>query len=257
MDEIICLIPLIPLRKEPNHRSEMVSQMLFGEKAKIINYCNEWIEIQTLYDSYKGWIEFKSVAPFDPELNKSEWTITSNPISIIKKASYSFLIASGSEIPLPDESNRFELNSETYVIDGSYKRNIRTPHNTLVEIAIEFINAPYLWGGRSIFGIDCSGFTQILYKNIGIVLPRDAKDQARKGVIIGTIKDALPGDLIFFSNENGMIVHVGMLLYENKIIHSSQYVRIDRINEHGIFNEKESIYTHKLAMIRRLIFERT
>ena len=252
MDEIICLIPLIPIRREPNHRSEMISQMLFGEKARIIRNDKEWIEIKTRFDSYQGWIELKAAAPFNSKLIKKEWTLTSKPVSIIKKASTSFLISSGSEIPLPDKSNRFELNSEIYEIEDDYKRPVQTRNKTLIEIAYEFINAPYLWGGRSIFGIDCSGLTQILYKNIGISLPRDAKDQAEKGKTVETINNSMPGDLLFFHNDNGLIVHVGMLLPKNKIIHSSVHVRVDKVDDRGIFNLKENTYTHSLKMIKRL-----
>jgi hypothetical protein len=145
MDEIICLIPLIPIRREPNHKSEMVSQMLFGEKAEITNYSKEWIEIKTKFDSYHGWIEGKAVAPFHSKQNESEWTITSSPVTKVKKTNNSFLIPSGSEIPVPDKSNHFKLNAETYEIDDNYQRIIQTPQKTIVEIAYEFINAPYFW----------------------------------------------------------------------------------------------------------------
>ena len=142
MDFIINLIPLIPIRREPNHKSEMVSQMLFGEKAKIISYSKEWVEIKTQFDSYQGWIELKSAASYDPKL-KDKWTFTSKPISIVKKANSSFLIPSGSEIPMPDKSNRFKLNSETYELDGDYKRLYQPPKKLIIEIAYEFIFAPY------------------------------------------------------------------------------------------------------------------
>jgi len=253
MDLIISLIPLIPIRKEPNHRSEMVSQMLFGEKAKIISYNKEWVEIETKFDDYRGWIELKSTASYNPKIHDKEWTITSKPISIVKKANRSFLISSGSEIPTPDKSNRFELNSETYEIEGDNKMPIQPPVKTIIEIAYEFINAPYLWGGRSIFGIDCSGFTQILYKNVGISLPRDSKDQAGKGILIESIEDSKPGDLLFFQNDQGLVVHVGMLLPKNKIIHSSVYVRVDKVDDRGIFNLKENMYTHSLKIIKRIL----
>jgi gamma-D-glutamyl-L-lysine dipeptidyl-peptidase len=253
MYEIICLIPLIPIRREPNHRSEMISQMLFGEKATILSTNKEWIEIETKFDSYQGWIEQKSASSYKSRLDNIEWTITSKPISIVKRANSSFLISCGSEIPLSEKSNSFILNSETYELVADNDKPIQNPTKKVIEIAYEFINAPYLWGGRSIFGIDCSGFSQILFKNIGITLPRDAKDQAEKGILVGSIKESLPGDLLFFNNENGMIVHVGMLLPHNKIIHSSVYVRVDSVDEHGIYNEKENTYTHNLKVIKRLI----
>jgi cell wall-associated NlpC family hydrolase len=253
MDEIICLLPLVPLRREPNHRSEMVSQFLFGEKAKVLNHSREWIEIETRFDAYRGWIEINSVSQFTNPSSFCEWIVTPKLFTHVKKANCSFFIPSGSEIPLPDESNQFELNAETYKIATGFKKSSATPITTILEIANEFMNAPYLWGGKCVFGIDCSGLTQILYKNAGIPLPRDAKDQAQKGLHIESLKNSLPGDLLFFGNDSGTITHVGVLISDNKILHASVCVRVDTIDEHGIYNEKLATYTHKLAMIKRLL----
>jgi hypothetical protein len=253
MDQIICLLPLIPMRSEPNHRSEMVSQMLFGEKAVITGFHKEWIEIKTHFDQYQGWVEYRSVRPYDLERSSSEWTLTRKPITTIKKAKSSFLVSTGSEIPTPDKSNRFIMNSETYLLVDDYERSVQNPLNMLIDMAVELLNVPYLWGGRSVFGMDCSGFTQILFKNIGINLPRDAKDQADKGISVGSVKECLPGDLLFFQNDEGSIIHTGIFLPENNIIHASVYVRIDKIDDKGVFNENEKRYTHNLRSIRRII----
>ncbi len=123
----------------------------------------------------------------------------------------------------------------------------------MVNQALMFFNAPYLWGGRSPFGIDCSGFSQIIYKMAGIKIPRDAKDQVHLGVAISFVEEALPGDLAFFDNDEGNITHVGIIWEKNKIIHASGQVRIDNVDQFGIFNVDTKRYSHKMRVMKRII----
>ena len=117
----------------------------------------------------------------------------------------------------------------------------------------EYLDTPYLWGGKSAFGIDCSGFVQQVYKMFGIKLLRDAYLQAEQGVPVQNLAQSKLGDLAFFKNENGRIVHVGMLLENHKIVHASGNVRIDIIDENGIINSETGKRTHQLSLIKRMI----
>jgi cell wall-associated NlpC family hydrolase len=123
----------------------------------------------------------------------------------------------------------------------------------LVETALMYLHAPYLWGGRSPFGIDCSGFVQVVYKFSGIQLPRDAWQQAEKGDLLSFIEESAPGDLAFFDNDEGTIIHVGILLENNRIIHASGKVRIDVIDHQGIYNRDLRAYTHNLRLIKSIL----
>ena len=123
----------------------------------------------------------------------------------------------------------------------------------IVGTALKYVNAPYLWGGRTVFGIDCSGFTQIIFKMNGIIMPRDAYQQAELGRTVHSIEDAQPGDLAFFENDKGRITHTGIILKDAKIIHSSGKVRIDKIDHKGIFNIERQEYSHKLTKINRFL----
>jgi cell wall-associated NlpC family hydrolase len=119
------------------------------------------------------------------------------------------------------------------------------------QVAYKFLNTAYLWGGRSVFGIDCSGFTQVVYKFLNVPLPRDAWQQAEKGELVPSLQDVVCGDLAFFKNEEGRITHVGIILSPQEIIHSSGKVRLDKLDKDGITNMETKQRTHQLSHIKR------
>jgi len=230
----------------------MTSQLLFGEKAIIMNQNDEWVEIKTEFDNYAGWLELKSVEIFELSTNPLDWITNPIPLLTLKKEKTKMTIPAGSEFPRPDPMGCFEMNNIVFRLNKSELfYSIEKKINIAAE-ALKFENSPYLWGGRSIMGIDCSGFIQILFKIGGVALPRDAKDQAEVGIIIDSIEKTRIGDLFFFNNEAGQIIHVGMLIEPGKIIHSSGSVRIDNIDNRGIYNQKSGKYTHSLKVIKRL-----
>jgi gamma-D-glutamyl-L-lysine dipeptidyl-peptidase len=249
MKRVICQIPLIPIRYEPSHRSEMVSQLLFGECAEILEETENWLKIKCEFDGYIGWLESKSVVKFESEINKSSWIINSRPILKVKYGNEIMFLPGGAEYPLPDADMQFIMNGSNYAL----KSDVNNKPVDLLSSALDYLNSPYLWGGRSVFGIDCSGFIQIIFKINGIMLPRDAKDQSEIGITVNYMEEAKAGDLFYFHNETGQIVHVGMLLDESRIIHASGSVRIDTIDNRGIYNENLKKYTHNLSVIKRIV----
>lgn len=240
---------LIPIRDEPSHRSEMTSQLLFGEKATVLNETDEWFEISTEFDNYTGWLEKKSVEDFREENLKKVWMTNPLPLLTIEEDNKKIRVPAGGEIPVPDESGYFIINERRFQFDPS----VIEISKSIVKTALKFENAPYLWGGRSIMGIDCSGFIQLVYKINGITLPRDTKDQCKEGSLVSSVDETISGDLFFFSNKEGKINHVGMLIEPGKIIHSSGLVRIDRIDNKGILNIKSGKYSHTLNSIKRIL----
>ena len=130
---------------------------------------------------------------------------------------------------------------------------VKQDAETIKQVAFKFLNSTYLWGGKSVFGIDCSGFTQSVYKFLNISLLRDAQQQATQGELIGFLQEARCGDLAFFDNEAGQIIHVGILLSAHEIIHAAGKVRIDKIDNEGIVHAQTGQRTQRLRIIRRYI----
>ena len=205
------------------------------------------------HDGYEGWICNKQWLNIDEEdyksLDKEVSTITIDILDIIKKDSHQPIVI-GSILP-NYKSGHALINNEMYQFDG-----LTTPgfvkKEKLIENAFVYLNAPYLWGGRSPLGIDCSGFTQMVYRLQGINLPRDAYQQAEVGTTAATLEVSEAGDLAFFENDDGKIVHVGIIMENNYIIHASGKVRIDKIDQQGILNSETKEYTHKLRLIKRI-----
>ena len=205
------------------------------------------------HDSYEGWLcnkQWKEISEEDyKQLDKDIPTITTDILDIITKE-YQQPIVIGSILPFY-KSGHALINNELYKFEGLTTQGY-VKKEKLRENALIYLNAPYLWGGRSPLGIDCSGLTQMVYRLQGIDLPRDAYQQAKVGTTLSFIEESEPGDLAFFDNDEGKVIHVGMILEENHIIHASGKVRIDRIDQQGIFNNDLGVHTHKLRLIKSI-----
>jgi len=245
----VCNLSIVPLRAEQSDRSEMVSQMLYGEHFKIIEKRKKWSKIRLAHDRYEGWIDTKQYVEITEQQYKEFDTTASEWVGDLVE----FVSTANGElmpVSLGSSLQALELFNHSYEgnrISGS------GPKSKLEEIALLFLNAPYLWGGKTNFGIDCSGFTQMVYRLIGHSILRDASQQATQGEALSFIEESEPGDLAFFDNEEGSIIHVGIILQNNYIIHAHGKVRIDRLDHTGIFNTQKRIYSHKLRVIKKII----
>ena len=248
-------ISIIPIRKESSEQSEMVSQLLFGETFHIIEKTKNWSLVKTVFDNYEGWINSESISFLTPDefekIQNNESYITKSFIKniISEKNNEQIKISFGSTLPnFNNDKHSFKIKENEYHLD-----DVEPDSNDIEEISTLFLNSPYLWGGRNPMGIDCSGFTQVIYKALGINIPRDANQQVNLGTTVNFISDTKPGDLAFFDNDEGIITHVGIVLKQNEIIHSSIKVRIDQLDQQGIYNRTLKKYTHKLRVIKRII----
>tara|TARA_B110000444_G_scaffold256597_1_gene293259 strand:+ start:512 stop:1276 length:765 start_codon:yes stop_codon:yes gene_type:complete len=246
-------LAIVPMRDDATDQSEMVNQILFGEHFKVLESRKKWSKIRLAHDSYEGWVcnkQWTKLAEDDyKQLDKDVATITTDILDIITKDQHQPIVI-GSILPFY-KSGHAIINNEMYKFDG-----FTTPgfvkKEKIVENSLMYLNAPYLWGGRSPLGIDCSGLTQIVYRLQGVDLPRDAYQQSEIGKTLSFIEESEPGDLAFFDNNEGKVIHVGIILEDNHIIHSSGKVRIDRIDQQGIFNTELGTHTHKLRFIKSI-----
>ncbi|MFZ4520645.1 MAG: NlpC/P60 family protein [Bacteroidales bacterium] len=269
MENGICLQSVIPVRCEPSHKSEMVTQILFGELYKVTEKTSSWLKIKLLYDGYEGWISAIQASLLDDEeylrLSESPKQITLDLVQLLTNDTPpSFIpIVLGSSLPAMNDSmisvGQHRFHFEGTLSDSTInetKADIikhRDVALQLLEDAKIYLNSPYLWGGRTPFGIDCSGFTQMAYKLQGFKLLRDASQQATQGEVVGLLAEAKPADLAFFDDAEGNINHVGILINRQYIMHCSGSVRIDSLDHEGIYNESEQKYTHKLRLIKRIL----
>ncbi len=250
----ICNLSSIPLRIEPNDRSEIVSQVLFGEHFEVVEKDKQWSKIKLHYDNYEGWVDSKQYQIISKEnydtLCKEAIILNSDLVEYISAPSNILIpITLGASLSF---LNHNDINIQNYEFEGLKASGIKAK-SSIVDTAYMYLNAPYLWGGKTPFGIDCSGFTQMVYKLNGYKLLRDASQQATQGEVLSFIEESEPGDLAFFDNEEGKIIHVGIMLKDNYIIHASGKVRIDRLDHLGIYNSEINRHTHRLRVIKKII----
>ncbi len=254
MSYAACCVPVAPVRLEPDHRSEMVSQLIFGECC-IITIVEKigWVKIVNRLDAYTGWCQQSHFQEIDDtQYYVEENDFTAEWVNQVDYNGHQMWVPFGSSLTAMKNGNVFWRRNTVHYSGKVWnpvtaKRDART----IKQLAFKFLNSPYLWGGKSVFGVDCSGFTQSVYKMLNIHLFRDSQQQATQGELVAFLQQAHCGDLAFFDDEEGRIIHVGMLLNANEIIHSAGKVRVDKIDNEGIVHAETGQRTQKLRIIRR------
>ena len=245
----ICNLSIVPLRAEAADSSELVTQVLYGEVFKVSESRKKWSRIRLAFDSYEAWIDNKQFLFIEEEnykdISRQTPIVCEDLVDMVSTKDNQMLsIVMGSSLNgLAILNHDFEGSS----VEAKFAKD------NLINTALLYLNTPYLWGGKTPFGIDCSGFTQMVYKLNGYRLKRDASQQVEQGEALSFIEESEPGDLAFFDNAEGNITHVGIIMKDNYIIHAHGKVRIDRLDHSGIYNAEKRIHTHKLRVIKKII----
>lgn len=249
----LCNLAIVPLRLEPSDRSELVTQVLFGETFTILEKKEKWSRISLAADLYEGWIDNKQFTEITADqfnkIQESAKFYCADLVDYLTGKNTLMPVSLGSDLSYLTFA---DINSQQLTFDGTMITGIQSKTN-LLKTAFLYLNAPYLWGGKTPFGIDCSGFTQMVYRLNGYNIPRDASQQAKIGEPLSFIEESEVGDLAFFDNEEGNIIHVGIIMENNYIIHAHGKVRIDRLDHLGILNIDSGRHTHKLRVIKKII----
>lgn len=245
----ICKLSIVPVRILPADASEMITQLLYGEYFKILEERGKWSKIRIAFDSFEGWVSNSQIFKLEEEV----YNDLSNEPRIYSSDLIEFISESTGDLTaIPMGSVLNFARRQKFSFEGNLLNGIKEKSN-LIESALLYLNTPYLWGGKSPFGIDSSGLTQIVYMLNGYSLQRDSAQQARQGEALSFIEECEPGDLAFFDDNEGNIIHVGILMKDNYIIHADGKVRIDRIDHSGIYNADLKKHTHQLRVIKKII----
>lgn len=253
-----CEQAVVPVRSQPGDHFEMCNQLLFGDLVFVKDSLNDWLLIETIDDNYEGWVDNKQIKIIDQKrfenLQKEQANYSLETCSNLNSTDGNKILrlTQGARLPLFSEG-KFQINDHLFNFTGKVSTPTEKPSaKNIIRIAQLYLGSPYLWGGRSPFGIDCSGLTQIVFKICGIQIKRDTSQQAQQGETINFLQEAKPADLAFFENKEGNINHVGILLDNTSIIHASGIVRIDKIDHQGIYNNDTGKYSHPLRLIKRV-----
>ncbi|MBP6089869.1 MAG: C40 family peptidase [Crocinitomicaceae bacterium] len=246
-----CKVSISPLRAENSDSSEMVSQLLFGEIVQVEDIHLPWMKITTFTDHYQGYVDVKHIELIS-EKEVKRWldglTYQKENVRSISTPWGNQIVFKGSCLPA-EKNNPFNIGAYSFSFnDESLTNTLENPYSC----AQDYLNTPYLWGGKSPFGIDCSGLTQVIFRFFDRNLPRDASQQVECGTDI-EFEDIETGDLAFFSNKNGKIIHVGILNSQKEIIHASGWVRKDSLTKEGIIHSETKNLTHSLTCVKRIL----
>ncbi|TYP95714.1 NlpC/P60 family protein [Sphingobacterium allocomposti] len=249
----ICNLSVVPLRASASHRSEIVSQVLFGESFEIVQHEKDWHLIRLMDVPYEGWIQhgqFIEITDGNCLPTKEESLIVDitggqalcgqDAVDLLPGVKIAKWMIAGNQTEFP------------YTIQADLRRPTLADFDTEFPKLVDYYkNGPYLWGGRTRYGIDCSGLSQAIFSHFGISLQRDACQQAEQGTVVDFLSEIRPGDLAFFDNADGRITHVGIMLDMDTILHASAQVRIDNVDSEGILHRTWNKYTHKLRIVKR------
>ena len=256
----LSLHSIVPVRTEPREVAEQSTQMLFGELCTVLEQKPRWNRVKLLSDGQEGWVDAKMITLMSDDEYRTYSKDLSSAARVVFPMAYAVSENNGQTIPLTAgtqlvryKDGRFEVLGVGFRIEPSMVRvqPFAMNQENLMQAVRFFLNIPYLWGGKNAMGMDCSGFTQTIMGLFGKNLLRNASEQAKQGEAVASLKETQAGDLVFFDHEDGRISHVGIVIDPERVIHCSGRVKVEKLDETGIFSAEQGEYSHHLVAIRR------
>lgn len=258
MSYVICPVSIVPIRNSSSNKSEMISQLLFGELAEVLETKGrQWAKVRCAWDNFVGWVaanQIKAITPSEFERFQHDYAYSLELFHTLLADNHCVPVVMGAQLPGFD-GMRFKLDEGYFTFSGQavFPGNIEPSPEFVIKIVRKYLYAPFLWGGRSPMGIDAPGLIQMAFKLAGIPMPREAEQQVYLGKTVDFVEQSHPGDIAFFENKSGRIAHCGVILPNNEVIHAYGSVRIDSIDHFGIYNREQSRYTHRLRVVKRML----
>jgi len=258
----ICPLSVVSIRSSASHKSELVSQLLFGELFEVMERKGrQWLKVRCQSDNCVGWIaadQAKPVTPSEFAAYREQFAYSLELVQAVMGEDHFLPVTLGARLPNFD-GLRFQLGEARFTFSGQavFPEDIDQGAGFVLKIARRYLRAPFLWGGRSPLGIDSSGLVQVVYQMAGIAMPREPQQQVMVGTTVDFVEQARPGDLAFFENRNGRITHAGIILPKGQLIHACGQVRIDRVDHYGIYDVDRERYTHRLRLVKRVLPDHT
>jgi hypothetical protein len=247
----------IPVRKDPDSASEMTSQLLFGEIFDVHERNEQWLLVRNRFDGYKGWISPEMTCLFTDytlkEYEAMESSLVKDKFCSLRGSEGTLLVPAGSVLYYNAEDTRHIHCGKTYELDKDPGKPALDKLKALEDMKGQLLNVPYLWGGKSSYGTDCSGLVQTIFRILNVPLLRDASQQVGQGITVNMMTESETGDLLFFDDDEGEIVHTGIITGPGEILHASGCVKVDPIDHQGIYSKQLGKYTHKLRVIKRVL----
>ena len=257
----LALHSIVPVRAEAKESAEQNTQMLFGELCEVLEEQPRWKRIRLENDGQEGWVDAKMVTPMSEKEYRAHKKAMKDAARVVFPMAYAMSENNGQTIPLTAgtqltnyQDGRFEVLGVGFRIDPNMVSvaPLALTQESLLQVVRFFLNVPYLWGGKNALGMDCSGFTQVIMSLFGKALLRNASEQVTQGKAVNELKKTQAGDLVFFDHEDGKISHVGIVIDAERVIHCSGRVKVEKLDEKGIFNAETGEYSHHLVQIRRI-----
>ena len=258
----VCRLAVVPVRRFADMVSEMTTQLRFGEGVEILQQAYGMWQIRVCHDDYEGWVDARQFTPHQSERppqatvlssELSGWAYRIDPdLQDMENGRVRCLLPQGT--PLPKYADGcFWIGPDSWHWPGAVHCVPSTPSwEELLAEAMWYRNAPYFWGGRTIWGIDCSGLVQSLLQHQGVQMSRDCLTQVDEGAAVSCLRGAMPGDLAFFDGTRDGGRHVGFVLENGEVLHASGFVRVDILTDRGIVVKETGHLSHHLRSLRRV-----